>query len=50
MRSPRTAVMVFVVLAAVTEAADDQDVAGTCMTCHKESSPGLFVKFFAEEG
>ncbi|MCK4856632.1 MAG: hypothetical protein KAT58_01560 [candidate division Zixibacteria bacterium] len=43
-----TAVMLLVLvgLTASTTAAESAQVAGTCMTCHKEKSPGLYQQWF----
>jgi hypothetical protein len=43
-------VSVVVVLAAVAaQSADDPKVAGACMTCHKEKTPGLYNQWFESD-
>ena len=43
------AVAMAAVPAATLAAADDLAVAGACMTCHKEKSPGLYRQWFESE-
>jgi len=35
--------------ASITSGAEDQKIAGACMTCHKEKSPGLYKQWFDSE-
>ena len=49
MRYASTAAMLFVVCAVVAGAAEDPKVAGACMTCHKEKSPGLYKQWYDSE-
>jgi hypothetical protein len=41
------ALMITALAATVALAADDDEVAGKCMTCHKEKSPGLYRQWYA---
>jgi hydroxylamine dehydrogenase len=49
MRHVSAAAILFVALAVVAGAAEDQKVAGACMTCHKEKSPGLYKQWYNSE-
>jgi hypothetical protein len=49
MRIAIAVLVVFVALAVVVGAAEDPKVAGACMTCHKEKSPGLYRQWFDSE-
>ena len=46
MRYLSAIVGMIVVFAVVAEAAEDPKVAGACMTCHKEKSPGLYKQWY----
>ncbi len=46
MRHVCGAAVLFLSLAVAAGAADDPKVAGACMTCHKEKSPGLYKQWF----
>ena len=49
MRYPSAIVGLIVAFAAVSTAAEDPKVAGACMTCHKEKSPGLYMQWYDSE-
>ncbi len=46
MKTASAVVMLLVALAPLAAAAQDAKVAGACMTCHKEKSPGLYRQWF----
>ena len=46
MRFLCVAAVLFLSFAVVAGAADDPKLAGACMTCHKEKSPGLYKQWF----
>ncbi|MCU0303887.1 MAG: hypothetical protein MUC56_07515 [Thermoanaerobaculales bacterium] len=49
MRRIAMVVGLIVLSSPVVGAADDPKVAGACMTCHKEKSPGLYKQWFESE-